>query len=213
VTAELLIRRVTSNTSHRYAFESETVSILKPAEIQHVRTGGHRWQAHKKPEAAMPPNGVVSTPETDSSKTERTRQPQENSLGRQRSTHGPERTNADTQTITKCLVKGKVILTDRECPSGSVKSSVMVNTANVGTVAPSMSATEPPQIQHQVVVVNAPVAGTTGSASTRNAECGYLDEQIKLIDALARQALSGQSQDSLISQRKRFRSRQAELHC
>lgn len=120
----------------------------------------------------------------------------------------------NTHTVTKCVVSGKVIFTDGECPSGSHKSSVTVNTAKVGTVAPRMpayAAAAPPE--HQLVEVQTPSAGTTNHLPTRNAECTYLDEQIKQIDALARQALSAPSQDRLRQERQRVRSRQFELHC
>ncbi|WP_180128239.1 hypothetical protein [Rhodoferax sp. BLA1] len=119
----------------------------------------------------------------------------------------------NTHTVTKCVVSGKVIFTDGECPSGSHKSSVKVNTANVGTVAPRMPAYTPATAQPQLVEVQTPSPGTTNHLPTRNAECTYLDEQIKQIDALARQALSASSQDRLRQERQRVRSRQFELHC
>jgi hypothetical protein len=91
------------------------------------------------------------------------------------------------RTVTKCVVNGRVIFTDSDCPTGSKVSSVTVNTANVGTVVPQMPVTVSPRVQYQSIVTNFPPLVTAGTASARNAECGYLGEQIKLIDSLARQ--------------------------
>jgi len=106
-----------------------------------------------------------------------------------------------------------VIFTDGECPSGAQKSNVTVNTAKVGTVTLRMPEYAPTPTQPQLVEVQAPTVGTTSQVPTRNTECAYLDEQIKQLDSLARQALSAQSQDALRHQRQRLRSRQFELHC
>ena len=111
------------------------------------------------------------------------------------------------------MVNGQVIFTDSDCPTGSKVSSVTVNTAYVGTVVPQMPEIASPQVQDQSATSNSPTEGTAGKTSARNAECGYLDEQIKLIDFLARQPQSALTQDSLSTQRKSFRSRQYELHC
>jgi hypothetical protein len=117
--------------------------------------------------------------------------------------------------VTKCVVNGKVIFMDRDCPTGAMESSVTVNTANVGTVVPHTIA-PPPQVQHRNVVTTTTTYSTndvTSKAATRDAECTSLDIRIKQIDSQARQPQSGQTQDALSAERARHRSRQYELHC
>jgi hypothetical protein len=114
------------------------------------------------------------------------------------------------------MVNGQVIFTDRDCPSGAKESSVTVNTANVGTVAPQVQETTPiPGQQRNVVTTTTTYTtnGAAGNASGRAAECTYLDIRIKQIDSQARQPLSGQAQDGLTAERTKVRSRQYELHC
>jgi hypothetical protein len=111
------------------------------------------------------------------------------------------------------MINGQVLFTDSDCPTGSKASSITVNTANVGTVAPKRLETITPRNQDQSAVMNAPSASTVKTALARNTECGYLEEQIQLIDSLARQPQSAQTQDNLSAQRKKLRSRQHELPC
>lgn len=166
------------------------------------------WEAHQKTAVGSPATEVVTRPgmgPTDTKHAGRTDASNPSSAS--------QPMDDNTHTVTKCIVSGKVIFTDGECPNGSKKSSVTVNTAKVGTVAPRMPTNAPTPMQHQVVEIQTPTVGNTGSVSNHNAECTYLDEQIKQLDSLARQALSAQSQDSLRHQRQRLRSRQFELHC
>ncbi|MES2877303.1 MAG: hypothetical protein V4713_02685 [Pseudomonadota bacterium] len=171
------------------------------------------WESSKKPVAAINPSIGVAVTETvpvESKRIYRHPTPQQ---GQQNSANRSAPVDFDNRTVTKCMVNGQVIFTDSDCPTGSKVSSVTINTAYVGTVAPQMPEIASPQVQDQSVTTNFPTEGTVGKASTRNAECSYLDEQIKLIDSLARQPQSAQTQDNLSTQRKRFRSRQYELHC
>lgn len=171
------------------------------------------WESSRGPVKAINPSIGVAVPETDPIERKRIYRPPTPQLGQQDSANRSAPVHSGDRTVTKCMVNGQVTFTDSDCPTGSKVSSVTVNTAYVGTVAPQMPITASPQVQYQSVATNLPTAGTVGKSSTRNAECGYLDEQIKLIDSLARQPQSAQTQDNLSAQRKRFRSRQYELHC
>jgi hypothetical protein len=114
------------------------------------------------------------------------------------------------------MVNGQVIFTDRDCPSGAKETSVTVNMANMGTVAPQVQQPAPVPVQQRNVVTTTTTYTTNGSAanvSGRAAECAYLDIRIKQIDSMARQPLSGQAQDGLSAEKARLRSKQYELHC
>jgi hypothetical protein len=170
------------------------------------------WEIQKKPPKPLIPSVEIAAPIALPTESDRATPPTRSQPVQQSAGTAPV-TRSDYRTVTKCMVNGQVIFTDRDCPTGSKSSSVTVNTANVGTVAPQAVEPATTPRRKQSVVSNISSEGAVGNPSTRNAECGYLDEQIKLIDALARQPQSGQSQDALSSQRKRFRSRQYELHC
>ena len=161
------------------------------------------WEARQKTAMGSPATEVITRPGKGSTETTR--------AGRADAANPPSTTQPldnNTHTVTKCVVSGKVIFTDGKCPIGSQQSSVTVNTAKVGTVAPRLPEYTPAPEQPQLVEVPTPSPGTTP-----HIECSYLDEQIKQIDTLARQALSALSQDRLRHERQRARSRQFELHC
>jgi hypothetical protein len=137
-------------------------------------------------------------------------------LATQQSSLGTRLTPAHSgeRTVKKCLVNGQTAFTDRECPSGAKESSLTVNTANLGTVVPRVSPVPPAQSRNTVTTTTTySTNAVAGNVSSNSGECGYLEMQIKQIDALSRQPQSGQSQDALSAQRKKVRSRQYELHC
>lgn len=154
----------------------------------------------------------VGSPEKTSTTNSRRDVPSSNDRNDQNVPNESEPANPDMRTVTKCLLNGQVTFTDRKCPSGSIKSSVTVNTANMGTVTPPTFIPTAPPIQQQVVVQQQS-AQTNNVSSMHGAECILLKQQIDQIDALARQPLSGQSQDELSAERKKIRSRQFALHC
>lgn len=170
------------------------------------------WDAQNQINKILNPNARLTPQVTIPKESKRIHLPPATNSDQPNSTSESEKMKADTRIITKCLLNGQVIFTDSQCPGGSKSSSVTVNIANVGTVAPPLTPTATPRIQQQVVT-NASNSETVSNASPRNSECTYLEEQIKQIDAMARQPLSGQSQDVLSAQRKKFRSRQFELRC
>jgi hypothetical protein len=176
------------------------------------------WEGQKKPVNAINPNIEVTVPRVAPVESRQVTLPptpvatQQGLATRQAPVHSGDR------TVTKCMVNGQVIFTDRDCPTGAKESSVTVNTANVGTVASLVPDTPPPQVQHRNVVTTTTTYSTNGMAGIANAnartgECAYLEIRIKQIDAQSRQPLSGQAQDTLTAERTKVRSRQYELHC
>lgn len=169
------------------------------------------WEAHKKPatqQASFPAAPIpkpTPVPNTNSAPPAARVEPQP-------TPHDGGQWSAGARTVTKCVVNGHATFTDQECPHDSVASSVTVNTANVGTVAPRTTATTNVQVdvapaaQLPTPVVRPPV-------DARSLECPALELQIKQIDAMARQPQSGQIQDALAEQKKKLQSRQFALHC
>lgn len=123
-----------------------------------------------------------------------------------------------THTVTKCTHNGTVTFTDGPCTYGATSTTVTVTTSNVGTVAPhapvmavpSQIVNAPVTEQRSIVINQIPVPN---QAAANQLECGSLELEIKQIDILAKQALSGQAQDNLAERRKQVRSRQFALRC
>lgn len=117
------------------------------------------------------------------------------------------------RTITKCVVNGQTTFTDQDCPHDSLASSVTVNTANVGTVAPRSTTSTKVQVVTTPVAQLPAVAAPSPVADARSWECPALEAHIKQIDAAARQPQSAQTQDRLTEEKRNARSRQFALHC
>jgi hypothetical protein len=176
----------------------------------------HWWETNKKPVRPLNPSIEVAVPRPAPVVAKPIYQPPPSQPIQQGATTSPALVHSDNRTVTKCLVNGQVIFTDRDCPSGAKESSVTVNTANVGTVAPQVQQTAPVPIQQRNVVTTTTTYTTNAAAanaSGRAGECTYLDIRIKQIDSLARQPQSGQAQDGLSAERTKHRTRQYELHC
>jgi hypothetical protein len=173
------------------------------------------WETQRKPVKAIIPSVEVSVPQPAPVEIKQVYQPPSQPIQQGANTR-PAPVHSGDRTVTKCMVNGQVIFTDRDCPNGAKESSVTVNTANVGTVAPRDQETAPEPGQQRNVVTTTTTYTTNGAAanaSGRAAECSYLGIRIKQIDSQARQPLSGQAQDGLSAEKARLRSKQYELHC
>lgn len=174
------------------------------------------WETQSKPVKAIIPSIEVSVPQPAPVVAKPIYQlppPQPITQG---ATASPAQAHSGNRSVTKCMVNGQVIFTDRDCPTGAKETSVTVNTTNMGTVAPQVQQPSPVPVQQRNVVTTTTTYTTNGAAanvSGRAGECAYLDIRIKQIDSEARQPLSGQAQDGLTAERTKVRSRQYELHC
>jgi hypothetical protein len=74
---------------------------------------------------------------------------------------------------------------------------------------PDASPTAEPAAQPTVTTQSKP----NFDYAAMKAECAALDERIKYLDAMARQPLDGQTQDSIRGERKKLRDRQARIPC
>lgn len=116
----------------------------------------------------------------------------------------------NTRTVTKCVVNGKTSYGDSECARGAVVSQVATR-ADHNLMAPIRPAA--PARQEITTVHETVVTQSTTSADSNQSECVLLNQQIKNLDALARQPQSGQMQDWITAERKRLRDRQFRIPC
>lgn len=129
----------------------------------------------------------------------------------------PERSPPDipqvtgnTRTVTKCVVNGKTSYGDGECGRGAVASQVTTRTDHnlMDAVRPTVSSRQETTIVNETVVTH-----NTNPANDSKSECGYLDQQIKNLDSMARQPQTGQMQDWITGERKKLRDRQFRIPC
>lgn len=171
------------------------------------------WEAHKKPVAQVAPPTAVSSPSPVAASQANSAPTPVARAEPQATSHDGGQWSEGERTVTKCVGNGQITFTDKECPHGSQVSSVTVNTANVGTVAPRPSTTTTVQVVTPVVVQQPVSVAQLPVADTRSMECAALEARIKQIDAAARQPQSAAMQDMLTAEKRNARSRQFALHC
>jgi hypothetical protein len=116
------------------------------------------------------------------------------------------------QAFTKCVSGGVTSYTDGECDRNAKKSIVLVNPAENladGLRQPSRAPVPPPQIVH----VDSDTEHSLNTQLQKKLLCEQYEEEIKRIDAMARQPLPGSEQDRLSAQRKKGRDQQFRLRC
>lgn len=135
--------------------------------------------------------------------------------------HQPENVTQDSATepgkINKCVLNGKTIYSNAQCPTGAEVKSVELHDS-AGIVSPpkevlseltakrkaaELAAERELEAQQRVV---------RASSSNRD-ECQWLEKRIEYLDSLARQPQSGQMQDWIKEQKAAARSRQFAIHC
>jgi hypothetical protein len=139
---------------------------------------------------------------------------------RLRADSGYTASQSSTIAVRRCVLEGRILLTDGECAAGTLRSSVTVHgppniadapqfplaplqTAGASSAgqAPYTSAPQPPQVD----VAQAQVG--------QRAACEYHAAAIRAIDARARQAISAWEQDELAARRKKHRDEESRLRC
>lgn len=119
---------------------------------------------------------------------------------------------AGTRLVTKCQFNGKTTYGDGNCAAGEKTSQVATkenhNLMDAVRIPVTSPAAEPPA---QSTVITQDTQNPDYAAM--KAECAAWEERIKYLDALARQPLDGQTQDSIRSERKKIRDRQAHIPC
>lgn len=117
-----------------------------------------------------------------------------------------------TAHVTKCTVNGATTYSDGPCPVNAKVATVKIDRSqNISDGA--RSAQPPSQPPPQVTQTEQASAQAETPHLLKKQRCNYLDEQIKWIDARARQPLSAGEQDWLAARRKEYRDEQFRIRC
>lgn len=119
-----------------------------------------------------------------------------------------------TQTFTKCVVNGVTSFTDGDCAPNATRSSVSVNpNANLADGLREAPALVIRRTAPQVAQAVPAAESISNPHLEKKLLCNRYEEEIKQIDARARQPLPGSEQDWLAARRKRARDEQFRLRC
>lgn len=127
-------------------------------------------------------------------------------------TKRPEQQEQPAQ-VTKCIVNGATTYSDGPCPVNAKVATVKIDRSQ--NVSDSVRIAQPPSQQppQQVAQSEQPMSQTESPHLLKKQRCDYLDEQIKWIDARARQPLGAGEQDWLAARRKEHRDEQFRIRC
>jgi hypothetical protein len=118
-----------------------------------------------------------------------------------------------THVVSKCVVNGKTLYSDNACPQGTAGTQVVTKADHnlmAGLTPAQMAAANRVQPAAPSLAVIAQSGEVTPDKAS---ECAFIDTEIKHLDALARQPLSGQMQDWITAERKELRDRQFRIPC
>lgn len=114
--------------------------------------------------------------------------------------------------VTKCVVNGRTVYSDLACPPNARSSIVTLKTGeNLADALPAPVRQEALRTQAQPLPAPAPDVVAIGPDI--KAICAALEQEVKAIDAAARQPLPASEQDRLAARRKNARDREFRLGC
>lgn len=124
--------------------------------------------------------------------------------------------------IYKCIVKGKTIYSESPCKENAYNVNVFeVNHDRVGTVSPDRETIDSTRARIRADM-NAPGAQgistgtttrTTTTTSNKTAVCSSIEDEIRHMDARARQPLTGWEQDQIKQQKSDAQKRKNQYGC
>ncbi|WP_151633388.1 hypothetical protein [Noviherbaspirillum aerium] len=117
--------------------------------------------------------------------------------------------------IRKCIVSGKTVYSDTECPAGAKIEDVVLHDSG-GIMSPPKA--DLLVLMAQRKAAEAQNAGqqnvlTVGAPRSASEECILLDQHIQYLDAKARQPQSAVTQNWIRQERSKTRDRQVALNC
>lgn len=128
---------------------------------------------------------------------------------------GPHTQRPGDGAVMKCTAQGRISYSDSPCPPGASATPVRIQAGlNIADAVPMpqpkappvvVAAAQPPQMQ---LAVAAPPDRTAVKYL-----CQALEDEVKYIDALARQPQSAGTQDELAARRKKARDEQFRIRC
>lgn len=128
----------------------------------------------------------------------------------------PPASQQDSQThvVIKCIVNGTTLYvqSESECMAHAKKTVLVINSnQNLSdAVLPALETTSPPIHVVQAAPAQQP---TVDPNVQKKARCQAYEEEIKYVDARARQPISAGEQDDLAERRKKARDAQFRLRC
>ena len=171
---------------------------------------GYRVWAFSSGRAVPPKSPPAASVSPESSPSRPAPSPQKSTQPQQTA---PMAAAPSARVVTKCVVNGKTIYSDTACPQGAAGTQVVTkadhNLMN-GLTPAQIAAADRIQPAAPSLSVIAQSGNTT---SDKASECAFIDAEIKRLDALARQSLSGQTQDAITRERKELRDRQFRIRC
>lgn len=117
--------------------------------------------------------------------------------------------------IRKCIVSGKTVYSDTECPAGAKTENVELHNSG-GIISPPKA--DLLVLMAQRKAAEAQTAAwqsvlTVGAPQSVSEECILLDQHVQYLDAKARQPQSAVTHDWIRQERSRTRDRQVALNC
>jgi hypothetical protein len=126
----------------------------------------------------------------------------------------PSQQNSQTHVVIKCIVNGATLYvqSESECTAHAKKTILVINSRqNLSDAVRPPQETTPPPI-HVVQAAPAPQTAVDPNVH-KKALCQSYEEEIKYVDARARQPISAGEQDDLAERRKKARDAQFRLRC
>lgn len=122
----------------------------------------------------------------------------------------------DNQGIFKCMVDGKLIYSDQNCPKGSESKPVVLHESD-GFISPprdNLQELTARRIENERAEERKfKFQQATDSTPSNKIVCNELHRYIDELNAMARQPQSGQMQDWIKQKKMEYQSRQFALHC
>lgn len=135
--------------------------------------------------------------------------------------HQPEIITQERATepgkINKCVLNGKTIYANAQCPTGAEVKSVELHDS-AGIVSPPKEILSELTAKRKAAELAAErefeaQQRVAGASSSKRDECQWLEKRIEYLDSLARQPQSGHTQDWIKEQKATARSRLFAIHC
>lgn len=155
------------------------------------------WQRYSPPAPAVKPTSVPPSRIVEQAPTQALSNPTPDTGAR---------------IVTKCLSNGKTTYNDSSCAAGE-KTSQVLTKENHNLMDAVRVPAAPPAVELSTPSTVTTQGNQNPDYAAMKAECAAWDERVKYLDAMARQPLDGQTQDSIRSERKKARDRQARIPC
>ncbi len=119
----------------------------------------------------------------------------------------------DTAKIFKCFINGKMVYTNQQCPEGAKRREVKLRESSGFVGLPNPRPEESTEKRIGAEKEPRPPVYRSQPMKTAGDECAALKKRIEVLDGMARQPQSGQSQDWMRQERSKARARQQAIQC